>query len=316
MYPTDWRSGCMGLSLEQQGLYIAICMFQAETGRRVPLDDSQAARMLGGINVNQYRKVLGQLVIKGKVKRHEDGYGNDRIELETKAAQSAARKRPTETEDSPDGEADQDEGRQGDEIPLTGTPPATPIVTGVVTPPVQVDFSEQNQSRLIEPVASNKERKKEEPNGSLSNSENSTLPTESADEALPSIERTPAQPIMQAFEAYLSAALPLGLAQPRTLTPALRKSIGARLREHEFDGWTDMLAAVAVSDFLTGKNERGWRADLHWIVKPENFSKILSGKYDNRDVSVEYRNVQPSRFQQHPIHAALDALRDRFEPIN
>jgi uncharacterized protein YdaU (DUF1376 family) len=151
MYPTDWRSGCLGLSLEEEGLYMRVCMFQAETGRRVPLDDSQAARMLGGVNLNQYRKVLGQLVLKGKVKRHEDGYGNDRIEHETKKAQGAAGKRPAATEKYPDREADQDEGREDHAVPVTVTPPATRVAAPPATPPVKNDFVEQNQTLSIEP---------------------------------------------------------------------------------------------------------------------------------------------------------------------
>lgn len=156
MYPTDWRSGCLGLSLEEEGMYMRVCMFIAETGRRVPLDDSQGARMLGGMNVNQYRKVLGQLLMKGKVKRHEDGYGNDRIEHETQAAKSAAGKRATEAEDSPHREANSDQGRQDHEASVTTTPPVTPPVTRGVTPPVtplvEVDFSKENQSPFIEPI--------------------------------------------------------------------------------------------------------------------------------------------------------------------
>jgi len=85
MYPTDWRTGCLGLSLEQEGLYIRMCMFVAETGRRVPLDDTEAARMMG-TQTRNYRRVLGELLRLGKIKRHTDGYGNDRVEMERERA--------------------------------------------------------------------------------------------------------------------------------------------------------------------------------------------------------------------------------------
>lgn len=162
MYPTDWRSGCLGLSLEQEGLYMRICMFIAETGRRVPLDDSQAARMLGGVNVNQYRKVLGKLLVLGKIKRHEDGYGNDRIEHETSTASTAAKGNV-----GPDRKADQ--GQNGQDRPATAevtgrvtpqatqavTPQATTQVTHRVTPLdtplVPTQKTQQNQHPSIEP---------------------------------------------------------------------------------------------------------------------------------------------------------------------
>ena len=68
MYPTAWRSGCMGLSLEQEGLYIRMCMFIGEVGRRVPLDDTEAARMLN-VQTRNYRRVLGELLRLGKIGR-------------------------------------------------------------------------------------------------------------------------------------------------------------------------------------------------------------------------------------------------------
>ena len=46
-YPSDWRSGCLGLSLEQEGLYVRVCAFIYETNRRLPLDDCAAAKFMG-----------------------------------------------------------------------------------------------------------------------------------------------------------------------------------------------------------------------------------------------------------------------------
>lgn len=156
MYPTDWRSGCLGLSLEQEGLYIRVCMFIAETNRRVPLDDSQAARMLGGTNVNQYRKVLGQLLVLGKIRRHDDGYGNDRIEHETTTAKSAAK-----SGNGSDRKASEGQERKDYQATTQVTTQATYQVTPLDTPPVVVEKIEQNQSPFIEPITSNQIEEKE-----------------------------------------------------------------------------------------------------------------------------------------------------------
>lgn len=40
---------------------------------------------------------------------------------------------------------------------------------------------------------------------------------------------------------------------------------------------------VAASRFLTGGSSRGWRADLHWLLLPSNFLKVLEGRYDDAD---------------------------------
>lgn len=151
MYPTDWRSGCMGLSLEQEGLYIRMCMFQAEANRRVPLDDSQAARMLG-VNLNQFRKVLGQLLILGKITRHDNGYGNDRVEHERREADKAVDRKPSaEAAGKQDRDADPGPERQDRKATPPVAPPVTGVVTPPVTPPVQAEFGQQNQHPLREP---------------------------------------------------------------------------------------------------------------------------------------------------------------------
>lgn len=35
------------------------------------------------------------------------------------------------------------------------------------------------------------------------------------------------------------------------------------------------------SNFLCGDNERGWRADFDWVMKPGNIAKVYEGNYNN-----------------------------------
>ena len=84
-YPSDWRSGCLGLSLEQEGLYVRICAFIYETNRRLPINDCAAAKFMGA-HTNAYRKVRDQLLDLGKITRCADGYTVYRAERELEAA--------------------------------------------------------------------------------------------------------------------------------------------------------------------------------------------------------------------------------------
>lgn len=59
---------------------------------------------------------------------------------------------------------------------------------------------------------------------------------------------------------------------------------------------------VEGSDFLTGKNSSGFKADFNWLIRPENVAKVLSGKYD--------RN-----YQSGAVPAAKPAKRDYNEPL-
>ena len=42
---------------------------------------------------------------------------------------------------------------------------------------------------------------------------------------------------------------------------------------------------VAASDFLTGRDGKWQGCDLAWLVKAENFAKVIEGKYQNREAA-------------------------------
>ena len=42
---------------------------------------------------------------------------------------------------------------------------------------------------------------------------------------------------------------------------------------------------VGRSDFLTGRDGKWTGCDLPWLVKAENFAKVLEGKYENREAA-------------------------------
>lgn len=48
------------------------------------------------------------------------------------------------------------------------------------------------------------------------------------------------------------------------------------------DSWEALLKRIAASDFLAGR-ANGFRASSGWVLKPENFAKVLEGNYDNRE---------------------------------
>lgn len=74
---------------------------------------------------------------------------------------------------------------------------------------------------------------------------------------------------------------------------ASRRGRCARAWRHEFGGsadqWRAYCRTVAASPHLRGENDREWRADLDWVLKPENISKIQEGRYERRSsVSAAY----------------------------
>lgn len=58
--------------------------------------------------------------------------------------------------------------------------------------------------------------------------------------------------------------------------------IRARMKERpRLEDWEYLFRKIEGSPFLTGQNDRGWKADFEWIIKsPDNAVKVLEGKYD------------------------------------
>lgn len=61
-----------------------------------------------------------------------------------------------------------------------------------------------------------------------------------------------------------------------------KESIRARIREHGKQAFAEMIEKAVQSDFLKGENSRGFGATFDWLIKPNNFQKVIEGNYDNR----------------------------------
>lgn len=107
---------------------------------------------------------------------------------------------------------------------------------------------------------------------------------------------------LKAFEAYNATALRCGLQQAARLTPDRQRKLIARLRDYGLDGWTRALANVERSSFLTGKNDRGWRATLDFLLQAQSFGKVHDGGYGNgrhagSATVVPFAPKDPNRFE-------------------
>jgi hypothetical protein len=69
------------------------------------------------------------------------------------------------------------------------------------------------------------------------------------------------------------------------LSDERKKHIAARFKEFDLEKIIEVFKKAGKSDFLSGKNDRTWRADIDWIFNPTNFLKIMEGKYENKVVN-------------------------------
>lgn len=52
--------------------------------------------------------------------------------------------------------------------------------------------------------------------------------------------------------------------------------------------WIEYFSKVAESEFLCGKNDRGWRADFDWLLKGDNYLKVIEGRYGDHKNENKY----------------------------
>jgi hypothetical protein len=77
-------------------------------------------------------------------------------------------------------------------------------------------------------------------------------------------------------EAWNASAAAAGAVSCRALNPRRRMALKARLREHGEQALFEAVRNLAASPFHCGKNPRGWRATLGWLIaSPEAFQRML-----------------------------------------
>jgi uncharacterized protein YdaU (DUF1376 family) len=94
------------------------------------------------------------------------------------------------------------------------------------------------------------------------------------------VSSCPYQEIVDLFNSTLSC-----LPAVRQITEKRKKAMNVRWKESEkrqsLEWWQRFFEHINQSDFLTGRNGSWGACCFDWILKQENFVKILEGNYDN-----------------------------------
>jgi len=67
------------------------------------------------------------------------------------------------------------------------------------------------------------------------------------------------------------------------ISDSRKSSIRARIREHGKEVFADMIKRAANSNFLKGENRTGFKATFDWMIRQNNFQKIIEGNYENEN---------------------------------
>lgn len=127
------------------------------------------------------------------------------------------------------------------------------------------------EKRKVSPCTPSKEKTQPSPNftPSVPNGTSSPSATDRQDE------------LADALAAFNRMAAEVGLPEAQGLSRKRRLALKARLRDcGGIAGWRIAMDRVRASPFLRGDNDRGWRASLDFLLKPESFAKLMEGAYD------------------------------------
>lgn len=150
------------------------------------------------------------------------------------------------------------------------------------------EFREGSRSLANVPGRIGRDRKGKEGIGEEGNARGATV----ADAPLPDLAPAPKpDPIREAFDAWNDTAIDLSLAVAQVLTPERRSRIKARLSECGGpEGWAIALAKIRGSPFLLGENDRGWQADLDFILQKKSFTRLMEGRYERAAATPKFDN--------------------------
>lgn len=90
----------------------------------------------------------------------------------------------------------------------------------------------------------------------------------------------------------------------RSLTGQRKAFLEARLKEFGEDAVREAIGKAARSDFLNGHGSRAFIADFTWIMRPNNFPRVLEGSFDNR-------NDKPNKQTNDGVYKQSDKVQRR-----
>lgn len=67
----------------------------------------------------------------------------------------------------------------------------------------------------------------------------------------------------------------------RSISGTRMETVNERLGEYDIQAFCELFEKAEASDFLKGKNDRGWVAPFDWLIKRENMEKVLEGGCDD-----------------------------------
>lgn len=102
------------------------------------------------------------------------------------------------------------------------------------------------------------------------------------------------------------------LPKVQSFSAGRQKSLKARKTDLYFvEHYKEAVVMVTQSKFCMGQNDRGWKADFDWMLRPETVTKIMEGKYGERTTINNGNQHENSRNAgtAKPVNSTAEAAR-------
>lgn len=150
-----------------------------------------------------------------------------------------------------------------------------------------VNYSSFQDLQTTEKPQKNYKKTTEKPQKNTNNNENNenNENKESIEESSPVQSRIS----YAAFQDYFNTKC-TAFPQVKEMTDKRKAAIKSFLSKHTESELYQVFDMAQDSDFLSGRNDRQWRASFDWIIKSANAVKILEGNYQNKNGGKQYAN--------------------------
>lgn len=89
--------------------------------------------------------------------------------------------------------------------------------------------------------------------------------------------------LQEAFDAYNALARKIGLPKAQNFSDDRKRKLRQRLKDcGGLQGWTAALEMLEASRHCRGDNDRGWLADLDFLLQSKSFTRLMEGFYTGR----------------------------------
>lgn len=277
--PKAALTGMMPLNLEQRGAYNTVLDLIYSDGGEIDDDDFVLAGWMR-CDVRKWRRLKAELLQRrkiyienGKIRNEradkEAGDALGRIENASKAGKESAKKRKeraTSGQDAPQ--------HRGGSMP--GSAEIQSKSEGDISSPSPCHINDLPSTAVERPF------------------QTTTTTTTSTTR----IEESPSGDSLEdrALAIWNEMAKRIGLPVALKMTDDRRRQLRRRLKEHGgIEGWRFACEKVRDSPYLRGENDKGWRADIDFLVSPRKFLRVIEGFYDDKkrrtDTTAERRSA-------------------------